>query len=87
MSRDDDRRALTTDPIASRQDRVGRWWRAIATLLGRAIVDAVVVGLFVVALAVVFLATGYPRWAFYAALALGVLGWVWFTSDGDGLGE
>ncbi|OIB57233.1 hypothetical protein [Natrialba sp. SSL1] len=47
--------------------------------IGRVVADAIIVAAFVLFLTLWFLQTGWPRWAFYAALFLGVAGYVSIT--------
>ncbi len=54
------------------------------TVLGvgvRIVADLLIISLWVVFLTLVVLSTGWPWWAFYAALILGVGGYVQFTSS------
>ena len=47
---------------------------------GRLAGDALTLGLWVVFLTLLFLETGWPRWAFYAALLVGVALYVTITA-------
>ncbi|ELY95356.1 hypothetical protein C482_16983 [Natrialba chahannaoensis JCM 10990] len=53
--------------------------RTIRGGIGRIIADAIIVAAFVLLLTLLFLQTGWPRWAFYAALFLGVAVYVSIT--------
>ncbi|MFC4544502.1 hypothetical protein ACFO5R_21455 [Halosolutus amylolyticus] len=55
--------------------------RSIVSLGTRLFLDAVVVTLWVVFVTLVFLTTGWPQWAFYTALILGVGGYVQLTAS------
>ncbi|WP_265110999.1 hypothetical protein [Halosolutus halophilus] len=54
--------------------------RSVVRIGTRLFVDFLIVSLWVVFVTLVFLATGWPQWAFYAALILGVGGYVQFTA-------
>ncbi|TYL40545.1 hypothetical protein CV102_02965 [Natronococcus pandeyae] len=60
---------------------------ALASAGGRIIVDALVIGLWVLFLTLLFLSTGWPRWAFYLSLLLGVGLYVQFTAGWLGSSE
>lgn len=53
--------------------------RSIALAIGRLFGDAAILGLGVILLALLFLSTGWPRWAFYVHLVLGVVLYVVLT--------
>ncbi|RQH00035.1 hypothetical protein [Natrarchaeobius oligotrophus] len=54
--------------------------RSIANTGVRLVLDLAVVTLWVLFLALLFLQTAWPRWAFYAALLLGVAAYVTVTA-------
>ncbi|WP_254767634.1 hypothetical protein [Salinilacihabitans rarus] len=60
--------------------------RAAAVAVGRVLTDALVLALWVVLLALLFLATGWPRWGFYALLVLGIAAYVLVTAPWSGRG-
>ncbi|ELY88241.1 hypothetical protein C483_16051 [Natrialba hulunbeirensis JCM 10989] len=47
--------------------------------IGRVVADAIIVAAFVLLVTLLFLQTGWPRWAFYVVLFLGVAGYVSIT--------
>ncbi len=54
--------------------------RSAIAIVARVFADLLIIGLWVLFLSLVFLSTGWPWWAFYAALLLGVGGYVQFTA-------
>ena len=68
--RTSDERSVRTDGGLRRTVRVG----------GRVLADVVALSLWVLFLTLLFLATAWPRWAFYALLLLGVAVYVAVTA-------
>ncbi|MFD1563983.1 hypothetical protein ACFR99_10525 [Haloarchaeobius amylolyticus] len=64
----------------SRTARARHALSAVTTGTLRLLADLLVVSLWVLFLTLLFLATGWPRWAFYGALLLGVGVYVSVTS-------
>lgn len=60
---------------------------AIVGAAGRIVVDALVIGLWVLFLTLLFLSTGWSWWAFYVVLLVGVGLYVQFTADWLGSSE
>lgn len=96
-SRTDDRSVRTTDDPAGTagsspegDDRSathgGSRLRTLVRTAVRLVVDLAILALWVVFLALLFLETAWPRWAFYAALLIGVAVYVSITAPwaGDG---
>jgi len=59
----------------TRTSRSDRSWRALSAITSgtlRLLADLLVVSLWVLVLTLLFLETGWPRWAFYGLLLVGV---------------
>ncbi|SFB76060.1 hypothetical protein SAMN05444422_101807 [Halobiforma haloterrestris] len=76
MTTEDERRPRPDDDRPSR----GRL-RAVTSAGLRVLADLLILSLWVLALTLAFLAFGWPRWAFYGALLLGVGVYVSITSE------
>ncbi|APW99776.1 hypothetical protein CHINAEXTREME_19260 [Halobiforma lacisalsi AJ5] len=75
MTTEDERRPRPDDDRTSR----GRL-RAVTSAGLRVLADLLILSLWVLALTLAFLAFGWPRWAFYGTLLLGVGVYVSITS-------
>ncbi|MFC4437088.1 MULTISPECIES: hypothetical protein [Natrialbaceae] len=69
-----------TNEHTARSTRSGSTLFAIVSAVGRLVVDALVIGLWVLFLTLLFLSTGWPWWAFYVLLLVGVGLYVQFTA-------
>ncbi|ELZ25411.1 hypothetical protein [Natrinema limicola] len=67
-------------PRSSRPDRARPTFSAVTSGTLRVLGDVLVISLWVLFLTVLFLELGWPRWAFYGALLLGVGVYVSITS-------
>jgi hypothetical protein len=70
-----------TDDHSRRSNRTVATLIALATAGSRLAVDALIVGLWVLFLTLLFLTTGWPRWLFYLLLFVGVGLYVQFTAS------
>ncbi|ELY90111.1 hypothetical protein [Natrinema altunense] len=61
--------------------------RTVASGLLRIFADLLAISLWVLFLTLLFLETGWPRWAFYALLVVGVGGYVTVTAAWTGDGD
>ena len=55
--------------------------KTLVVALTRVLSDALILALWVFLLALLFLGTNWPRWAFYALLVLGIVGYVLITAE------
>ncbi|MCU4925230.1 hypothetical protein OB905_04415 [Halobacteria archaeon AArc-dxtr1] len=70
----------TTDTTQTGDTRGQSRLRTTVVVLARLLLDAAILGLWVLLLALLFLSTGWPGWAFYALLLFGVGLYVSLTS-------
>ena len=64
----------------NRENRTGRTAGGVVRSVARLVADLLIATVWVVFLALLFLETGWPRWAFYGALVLGIGAYVTVTA-------
>ena len=65
----------------SRTSRLITAGKTLVVAVTRVLTDALILGLWVFLLVLIFLATNWPRWWFYLLLLIGVGGYVLLTAE------